>query len=171
MYDIVYNFRHLEFFEMMRNADEKQLASRFENVSSYNHIMLKHLILLLNVSVWEFFISMMVLTRGPERVRVDTSDSLKHKLLAFNIFQLICWFFFKMYLHNCTGALTVFIPLCSIWERNCIAWRIFKWTQKKNCVRIMLWSCRHVVCRQNGSYAISCSWWFILNYEHNYPWC
>jgi hypothetical protein len=33
MYDIVYNFRHLEFFEMMRNADEKQLASRFENVS------------------------------------------------------------------------------------------------------------------------------------------
>jgi hypothetical protein len=27
----------------------------------------------------------------------------------------------------------------------------------------MLWSCRHVVCRQNGSYAISCSWWFILN--------
>lgn len=51
IYDIVYNFRHLEFFEMMRNADEKQLASRFENVSSYNHIILKHLIFLLSISI------------------------------------------------------------------------------------------------------------------------
>jgi hypothetical protein len=40
MYDIVYNFRHLEFFEMMRNADEKQLATSNQKASNKkkNHL-------------------------------------------------------------------------------------------------------------------------------------